>query len=493
MNCCLAEATFFLHDIKYLMRICNFTFYFVTLLSHQFIGPRWASWNLGVFLCIRCAGIHRNLGVHISRVKSVNLDSWTPEQVVSLQQMGNSRARAVYEAQMPDGFRRPQTDSALETFIRAKYEQKKYVAREWVQPPPVKVNWDKEIDEEMEKQKRKKKGLPITSTATNGKSSEIPKSSTSFKSTPLPAPLPKPTVKMDFCLVLNLQKLIKSNAFLFISQTNSSSPKTSSRSASNNSTTSSTAAETKSNETKSYSSDLLGLSTPVNGPSATDTKGADNSNDIFGYFMSGTTNGNNPSIAAAAANTTTATVPSSTASNDPTKIPAETLAQQEHDFFNQVPNEKEKAKMTKDSILALYGQAPTIPAANQFMPGMQAMPTVDANGSLFGMPMQYQQQPQVPAFGMHGASASSGLNNFAQFGMMAPASGPQSAPQMNFQASHSINTMPNQSMGFSNVPSAMNPTSMQANLNKNNAFASGATSNNVNQQFGSLNLGNVWQ
>lgn len=45
------------------------------------LGPRWASWNLGVFMCIRCAGIHRNLGVHISRVKSVNLDSWTPEQI----------------------------------------------------------------------------------------------------------------------------------------------------------------------------------------------------------------------------------------------------------------------------------------------------------------------------------------------------------------------------------------------------------------------------
>jgi stromal membrane-associated protein len=44
-------------------------------------GPRWASWNLGVFLCIRCAGIHRKLGVHISRVKSVNLDQWTPEQI----------------------------------------------------------------------------------------------------------------------------------------------------------------------------------------------------------------------------------------------------------------------------------------------------------------------------------------------------------------------------------------------------------------------------
>lgn len=60
-------------------------------------------------------------GVHISRVKSVNLDSWQPEQVVSLQQMGNSRARAVYEALLSDNFRRPQTDSGLETFIRAKY------------------------------------------------------------------------------------------------------------------------------------------------------------------------------------------------------------------------------------------------------------------------------------------------------------------------------------------------------------------------------------
>ena len=47
----------------------------------SYAGPRWASWNLGVFVCIRCAGIHRNLGVHISRVKSVNLDSWTPEQI----------------------------------------------------------------------------------------------------------------------------------------------------------------------------------------------------------------------------------------------------------------------------------------------------------------------------------------------------------------------------------------------------------------------------
>ncbi|XP_068177681.1 stromal membrane-associated protein 1-like isoform X2 [Antennarius striatus] len=92
-------------------------------------GPRWASWNLGVFICIRCAGIHRNLGVHISRVKSVNLDQWTSEQIQSIQSMGNTKARQLYEANLPESFRRPQTDHAVEVFIRDKYEKKKYYSK----------------------------------------------------------------------------------------------------------------------------------------------------------------------------------------------------------------------------------------------------------------------------------------------------------------------------------------------------------------------------
>ena len=32
-------------------------------------GPRWASWNLGCFICIRCSGIHRSIGVHITKVQ----------------------------------------------------------------------------------------------------------------------------------------------------------------------------------------------------------------------------------------------------------------------------------------------------------------------------------------------------------------------------------------------------------------------------------------
>ncbi|KAM6996009.1 stromal membrane-associated protein 2 isoform 4-T4 [Passerculus sandwichensis] len=98
-------------------------------LSCLFPGPRWASWNIGVFICIRCAGIHRNLGVHISRVKSVNLDQWTQEQIQCVQEMGNGKANRLYEAYLPENFRRPQTDQAVESFIRDKYEKKKYMDR----------------------------------------------------------------------------------------------------------------------------------------------------------------------------------------------------------------------------------------------------------------------------------------------------------------------------------------------------------------------------
>ncbi|XP_053393804.1 stromal membrane-associated protein 1-like isoform X2 [Mercenaria mercenaria] len=119
-------------------------------------GPRWASWNLGIFLCIRCAGIHRNLGVHISKVKSVNLDTWSPEQIAMMMEVGNSRARAAYEANLPDNYRRPQANGALESFIRAKYEQKKYMAKEWVQPKPT---IPKELLED-DKDKRKAKPKP---------------------------------------------------------------------------------------------------------------------------------------------------------------------------------------------------------------------------------------------------------------------------------------------------------------------------------------------
>eukprot|EP00002_Diphylleia_rotans_P004574 TRINITY_DN1340_c0_g1_i2.p1 TRINITY_DN1340_c0_g1~~TRINITY_DN1340_c0_g1_i2.p1 ORF type:complete len:379 (-),score=91.39 TRINITY_DN1340_c0_g1_i2:603-1739(-) len=94
-------------------------------------GPRWASTNLGVFMCIRCSGIHRNLGVHISKVKSTTLDQWPVEMVQTMQEIGNARANAYWEARLPNGYHRPSEHSdtyTTEQYIRAKYERKEFVA-----------------------------------------------------------------------------------------------------------------------------------------------------------------------------------------------------------------------------------------------------------------------------------------------------------------------------------------------------------------------------
>ena len=51
------------------------------LFLFHFVGPDWASTNLGVIFCIECSGIHRGLGVHVSKVKSLTLDRWHEDTV----------------------------------------------------------------------------------------------------------------------------------------------------------------------------------------------------------------------------------------------------------------------------------------------------------------------------------------------------------------------------------------------------------------------------
>lgn len=59
---------------------------------HVNTHPRWTSWSIGVFICIRCSGIHRGMGTHISRVKSADLDAWTDDQTQMMIKWGNKRA-----------------------------------------------------------------------------------------------------------------------------------------------------------------------------------------------------------------------------------------------------------------------------------------------------------------------------------------------------------------------------------------------------------------
>uniref|UniRef100_A0A665UPX3 Arf-GAP with coiled-coil, ANK repeat and PH domain-containing protein n=1 Tax=Echeneis naucrates TaxID=173247 RepID=A0A665UPX3_ECHNA len=70
--------------------------------------PRWASINLGILLCIECSGIHRSLGVHCSKVRSLTLDSWEPELLKLMCELGNSVINHIYEGSYQEqGLKKP--------------------------------------------------------------------------------------------------------------------------------------------------------------------------------------------------------------------------------------------------------------------------------------------------------------------------------------------------------------------------------------------------
>ncbi|XP_028849832.1 arf-GAP with coiled-coil, ANK repeat and PH domain-containing protein 3-like isoform X2 [Denticeps clupeoides] len=95
--------------------------------------PRWASINLGILLCIECSGIHRSLGVHCSKVRSLTLDTWEPELLKLMCELGNSIINHIYEGRCEElGLRKPGPNSSRqekETWIKAKYVEKKFLKK----------------------------------------------------------------------------------------------------------------------------------------------------------------------------------------------------------------------------------------------------------------------------------------------------------------------------------------------------------------------------
>uniref|UniRef100_A0A7N8XPM8 Arf-GAP with coiled-coil, ANK repeat and PH domain-containing protein n=1 Tax=Mastacembelus armatus TaxID=205130 RepID=A0A7N8XPM8_9TELE len=119
-------------------------------------GPDWASINLGITLCIVCSGIHRSLGVHFSKVRSLTLDSWEPELIKLMCELGNTVINRIYEARIDEiTIKKPHPSSPRgdkESWIRSKYVEKKFIQKlpETGRNPPLRRSINPEVVDERE-------------------------------------------------------------------------------------------------------------------------------------------------------------------------------------------------------------------------------------------------------------------------------------------------------------------------------------------------------
>nr|XP_023504745.1 arf-GAP with SH3 domain, ANK repeat and PH domain-containing protein 1 isoform X3 [Equus caballus] len=87
--------------------------------------PTWLSTNLGILTCIECSGIHREMGVHISRIQSLELDKLGTSELLLAKNVGNNSFNDIMEANLPSPSPKPTRSSDMT--VRKEYITAKYV------------------------------------------------------------------------------------------------------------------------------------------------------------------------------------------------------------------------------------------------------------------------------------------------------------------------------------------------------------------------------
>ncbi|KAH1176760.1 hypothetical protein KIL84_010462, partial [Mauremys mutica] len=91
--------------------------------------PTWLSTNLGILTCIECSGIHREMGVHISRIQSLELDKLGTSELLLAKNVGNNCFNDIMEGSLPSPSPKPTPSSdmtARKEYITAKYVDHKF-------------------------------------------------------------------------------------------------------------------------------------------------------------------------------------------------------------------------------------------------------------------------------------------------------------------------------------------------------------------------------
>uniref|UniRef100_A0A672T1H6 Arf-GAP with SH3 domain, ANK repeat and PH domain-containing protein 1-like n=1 Tax=Sinocyclocheilus grahami TaxID=75366 RepID=A0A672T1H6_SINGR len=94
--------------------------------------PTWISINLGILTCIECSGIHREMGVHYSRIQSLSLDKLGTSELLLARNVGNSGFNEIVEANLPSPSVKPSAESDMairKDFILSKYTEWQFAQR----------------------------------------------------------------------------------------------------------------------------------------------------------------------------------------------------------------------------------------------------------------------------------------------------------------------------------------------------------------------------